>query len=525
MKKNETPPVPEDLLNLIPRNTENLCVVGKGAGQLLKSFSSFSSCVQGQEFLSGSDFLSGGIRDLDGLALLSGEEKTDFPALFKEAKKSLKPKGALILQIPNPFCFGALESTDTRLETLPAKIQNWHSSLRKEAEKNGFHIDRQRWPGVKEPNGNNRLTRETRGLPKFVMDSLHAPLLYLRFLMYKPEPLHFQAQVLKPVGGVNDVRITEPLAALATLPGVTAAISRNIPGKPVMDVERKIMILHRPILSLDNSLDAIKILREQGYLILTEFDDHYSPWPGIEQNSFLSFAGVHAVQTTTPTLAEVLKEFNPEIGIFPNQLAALPDEEEKNPAEKVRVFFGALNREKDWAPLIPALNSMLKEIGSRIEFEIVFDQTFFKALETDQKNFTPQCPYDVYKSKLAGADIALMPLQDTLFNRMKSDLKFVEAAGFGAVPVASPVVYENCDPSGDFSILCKQPDDFANAIRKLVMDRGKLQKMQERARHYVRDNRLLCAHLAHRQNWYEDLLKRRAELDQALERRLKAIIP
>lgn len=524
-KNNDTFPVPENLLNLIPRNTENLGAVGRNAGQLLTSYSTFSSKVRAHQFASFKDFQSSEIQNLDCLVIASDAEEMDYQSLFGQAEKSLQPKGVLILKISNPFCYDALKAGGIKLADLPPKIQRWHSSLRKEAEKKGFQIDRQRWTKFENREFSDWRVKEKQELPKFVLDSLQAPSLYLRLITSKPEPLHFQAQILKPVGGVNDVRIVEPLSALATLPGITAAISRTIPGKPVIDVDRKIMILHRPILTFDKSLEAIRILREQGYLIITEFDDHYSPWPGIEKNNFLSFAGVHAVQTTTPVLADILNEFNPEIGVFPNQLSTLPEIQEKSTSEKVRVFFGALNREKDWAALIPALNALLNDLGDRIEFDVVFDQAFFEALETDGKNFAPQCSYDVYKSKLAGADIALMPLQDTLFNRMKSDLKFVEAAGFGAVPVASPVVYEKCDPSGGFSVLCRQPEDFADAIGDLMLNREKLRKMQGRARQYVRDYRLLCDHLKYRLNWYQDLLSRRAELDEALENRLKIITP
>jgi len=524
-KNNETRPVPEGLLKLIPRNTENLGVVGRNTEMLVKAYAAFVPGVSGQQFPLFEDFLAREFPKLDSLVVTRGSEKIDFPAIFGQVKKRLKAEGALLLEVPNPYCFDVLKDTDNWQAELPAKIQQWHSYIRNEAAKQGFQIDRQRWPGSENRQLDNWIAQQKRELPKFVMDSLKAPWLYFRFLPFKPIPLHFQAQVLKPVGGVNDVRIVEPLSALATLPGITAAVSRTIPGKPAIDVDRKIMILHRPILKFETSLEAIGILREQGYLIITEFDDHYSPWPEIEKNNFLSFAGVHAVQTTTPALASILKEFNPEIGIFPNQLAVMPDLDEKPTTQKVRVFFGALNREKDWAPLMPGLNALLRDLGGQIEFEVVFDRAFYDALETDQKRFTPQCPYDVYKSTLAGVDIALMPLRESLFNRMKSDLKFVEAAGFGAVPVASPVVYSECDPSGDFSVLCEQPEEFAAAIKDLTLNRDKLQKMQGRACQYVRKKRLLCGHLKRRLNWYQDLLSRRTELDEALEKRLNIITP
>jgi hypothetical protein len=60
------------------------------------------------------------------------------------------------------------------------------------------------------------------------------------------------------------------------------------------------------------------------------------------------------------------------------------------------MFFGALNREKDWQRLMPVINAVAAEAGDRLKFQVVHDQSFFSALDTQHKTFTPTCDYDTY---------------------------------------------------------------------------------------------------------------------------------
>ncbi|MBL4907451.1 MAG: hypothetical protein JKX94_08370 [Sneathiella sp.] len=320
------------------------------------------------------------------------------------------------------------------------------------------------------------------------------------------------------------MRIHEPLQALASLPGIQASASRAERIQTDFRAENRIFIWHRPVLTFEKSYKTIQSLRRAGYLIVTEFDDHHSPWPKIAENKFLSFAGVHAVQTTTSKLAEMFREFNPEVAVFPNQLNSFPDRELMVPGEQVRIFFGALNRQEDWRPILAGVNKALRKTKTPYVFDVVFDKEFFDGLETENKIFTPQCSYAVYKSRLLKADISLMPLRATGFNEMKSDLKLVESAGHGAVPVASKVVYGEDLAFREFSMICDQPDDFGTALTMLIDNPERRMSMQQKGRDYVKKNRLLCHHLDDRYDWYKRLLKNHNKLDQALEARLAGIV-
>ena len=171
---------------------------------------------------------------------------------------------------------------------------------------------------------------------------------------------------------------------------------------------------------------------DRGWLVVTEFDDHPDFMRGLNRPDLVSFQGVHAVQVTTPVLAELLRDRNPEMALFPNAIAALPDIRNFTDPRVLTVFFGALNRETDWRPLMGAINAVIATAGDRLRFQVVHDEGFFQSLQTTNKRFTPLCDFDTYMDLLGtSGEFLSLPLDDTPFNRAKSDLKFIEA---GAPP-------------------------------------------------------------------------------------------
>ncbi len=512
-------------LQTIPKNAERLILVGQSPflETLGKLYAGYNPGCKQNRF----DRLAADLPELgdDGVLFLSGI-RTDHPE-FKNLLNSIRQanrSGSLVIECLNPFYFRHLKYRPYDPDALESGFRTFLRRNDSLISETGWHKDRQLRSGQQGDALARWLKEEGEVFSEAALKILDSPLIAYRLTCQRARRISFQAQVLKPVGGVNDVRILEPLSALSSLPGINAQVSRQESLLPAKVGLERIMILHRPILTFAGSLAGLQKMREAGYLIVTEFDDHPSPWPAIEENRYLTFAGVHAVQTTTPVLADYLKGHNPEVGVFPNQLNKLPDINSRKPAAPVTIFFGALNRQQDWQPIIKDLNQALKSIRKPYRFDVVFDHDFYEALETDQKSFTPQCPYAVYKSRLQSADIALMPLLDTEFNRMKSDLKFVEAAGFGAVPVASPVVYQGCDPEGEFSMMCPAPADFGKAVAHLVSHPEDLKARQHKARAYVKEKRLLSQHLSSRMDWYHSLLDRKDELDRALDERLKALL-
>ena len=326
--------------------------------------------------------------------------------------------------------------------------------------------------------------------------------------------------MLEPIGGVSHVRVVYPLRAMASDPSVTTHIVTPPQMPPAEPGTPRICILHRPVLAGARGADMVRRLLAEDWLVVTEFDDHPDFFAALRGDEQLSFRGVHAVQTSTPALAETLRSRNPEVMVFPNAVRVLPEPCNFRLPETMTLFFGALNRERDWEPLMPALNAVAAAAGGRLRFEVVHDRAFFQALETEHKKFTPTCDHDTYMELLAGCEIAFMPLSDNAFNRAKSDLKFIEAAACRAVALASPIVYRASIEDGRTGVLFEDAAELHDRLSRLLYMPDVSLAIAEAARQYVAQNRMLAYQVGDRIAWYRSLWDRRDELNAALRARL-----
>ena len=341
-----------------------------------------------------------------------------------------------------------------------------------------------------------------------------------------PPRFMLRATALPPLGGVSEVRVHEPIRALRGESSVLAYIHQNEDEIPECrgDIPH-IAILHRPLLLGNTGLARIKALIAKGYLIITEFDDHpkFMADRGVPMDALLTFKAVHAVQTSTPALAETLRLENPEVAVFPNAILALPEPRNFEDPEQLTLFFGALNRQADWENLMPAINEVARAVGPQLCFSVVHDRAFFDALDTPHKRFTPTCDYPAYLDLLGAAEIAFMPLADTAFNRAKSDLKFIEAGASRVAVLASPVVYAKVVQHGENGMLFEDAAQLRVCLLRLLACPDSAQNMAEAARRYVARERMLAYQVARREAWYRSLWERREALTSALQARVPAL--
>jgi len=337
-----------------------------------------------------------------------------------------------------------------------------------------------------------------------------------------PARIELAATALAPQGGVSDVRVLEPMRALRTDCAVLGNVLEEHQIVPRLADAPRIAVLHRPLMSGAAGLQRVRRLLDKGYLVVTEFDDHpvFMEERGLDVDAMFTFRGVHAVQTSTVALAEALVARNPEVAVFPNAVYELPAPNNFTDPERMTFFFAALNRQADWAPYMPVLNEVARAVGGRLRFQVMFDEAFFDALETPHKSFEPLADYAVYKKLLCGAEISFMPLADTVFNRAKSDLKFIEAGAARVAALASPVVYGSVIEDGKTGLLFRDPAELRSALLRMLAYPEATKRMADAAHNYVATKRMLAYQLEARINWYRGLWARRDELNEALKARV-----
>ena len=333
--------------------------------------------------------------------------------------------------------------------------------------------------------------------------------------------------MLKPQAAMNDVRMIQPLQSLQSLPGIKVnASSGYVSMKTLVKEIPKIMIWQRQLLRYDDdSLKRIKTVIDNGYILISEFDDDPDHWPAIAQNKNLNFRGVHAVQVSTSLLKQKLLNSNPEVQVFENCLYKLPHVAESKWHEigtkrPIRIFFGALNRKSSWSEWIPQINRIIDNHGDKWEFEVIHDLEFFNQLKTKSKIFTPTCQYSEYIKKMASCHICLLPLEHSQFNKFKSDLKFVESAGCETLAIASPTVYENTIIDKETGHICMTASDVYEILLESLDDPDSIKRIASNARAWCQENRMQYQQTKSRLDWYQYLWSKREELNEKLMERI-----
>lgn len=325
-------------------------------------------------------------------------------------------------------------------------------------------------------------------------------------------------------------RVGEPGQFLATIPGVRILACTGLQfdelGRTLPE-EQKVFLQQRVIIPLADHLRLQQELLARGYLIVGEFDDDPRHFAELVHTDFFALRSCHCLQTTTEVMAETLRQFNPHVAVFPNQVAMLPEPRPEpdhgRSAKPLTIFFGALNREPDWAPIMPAINRVLARVGASVQVQVVYDQAFFAALLTPYKMFEPLCSYDRYHELLHSADVALLPLEPTRFNRHKSDLKFIECAAHGATSLASSTVYGGTIFHDKTGLIYQSADEFETLLERLIHDAPMRQRLAGNAYRYVLESRLLSRQYRSRYDWYREMLGRRPELEAELKERVPSL--
>jgi len=358
-----------------------------------------------------------------------------------------------------------------------------------------------------------------------------SPMQYvIRAGKYPREPLRINIlTTLKNFPSHADVRLINPSKNLTSVPKIKVISGPKIDLLPIKNTTPRIILWQRPTPKRDEEfhIENLKILVNQGYVVIADIDDdpNLKEW---SKQDYFAFRSVHAIQTSTHQIAAEIQNHNPEIFIVPNNLESLGmNKPKKAYGERLRLFFGSLNRQVDWAPWIPALNKVFTESPNSWEVLTIHDKHFHEKinLPSNQKTFTPTCNLTRYRHVLNKADIIFLPLADTSFNRFKSDLSAIEAAGLGVAILASPTVYAETVAQGLPAELFNNESDLLEIMHAWQQDPDKARLLGKKGQQWVAQNRMQ-ADLVHKQEtWYRDLWTRKNELTSRIHEREPLLRP
>jgi glycosyltransferase involved in cell wall biosynthesis len=294
-------------------------------------------------------------------------------------------------------------------------------------------------------------------------------------------------------------------------------------------------------------------LGSHGKALICDMDDHYfahtddNPFhASLEENQRLRrqvIGSFHAITVTGKVLKEEMSALNPNVIIVPNMI-----DPEKFPLraggnKRVRIgWCGGPTHFEDLAMIMPAI----AKVQSMFSVEVVLfglldgkmEETvekarglsgpevandpylasfvrMAKALASIEYRHFPSVSYAQYPQALAdlNLDIGLCPLQDTVYNRCRSAVKFYHYAAVGTATVAGNVY----PYSEECNYLAGDVDDWFRKIVRLVEDDEPRAAVLKEQREFVLQNR-------NRENGlllYEEVLSAIPRIIQAKFRKLR----
>jgi glycosyltransferase involved in cell wall biosynthesis len=284
---------------------------------------------------------------------------------------------------------------------------------------------------------------------------------------------------------------------------------------------------------------------------------------------------VDYVTTTTTLFADEIKKINKNVVIFPN--AINPDEiqfkEETKPSEKIRIgWLGGSSHLHDLQLLDGMVNKLGGDVREKTQFVLCgfdtrgtvtqidpktgketkrdilphetvwarYEEIFtdnYKYVDDNYKKYLngfKEEPYDdinesyrrvwtkpvnAYATNYSKFDISLAPIKNHLFNRMKSQLKVIEAGFYKKALIASDIGPYTLDlkhalKNGEFTdgnaILIPETrnhSDWSKAIKKLVENPEMITELGNRLYETVKDKYNLKNVSRDRAEWYKNLVK------------------
>ncbi len=260
-------------------------------------------------------------------------------------------------------------------------------------------------------------------------------------------------------------------------------------------------------------LGYVRRMLNNGVPVYAEVDDDYTRWDetvanaswtaGMPENGnpYQSSVELHrraselveGIICATPRLADIYSELNPNVAVCPNSVD--PDDwaepVERDPDRFHIIWMASASHRVDQRIIGSALEWAAKQpgvevtvVGSAIQHLDLNRIAWISSLEEYRRVMVEIAP-----------DVGVCPLRDTPFSRGKSDLKALEYAMAGAMPVISKLdPYEPWQPLvGEACLEAQSVEEWFEALRWCVSNQDTVREMAKRAREHVLASRTIQA--------------------------------
>lgn len=231
-----------------------------------------------------------------------------------------------------------------------------------------------------------------------------------------------------------------------------------------------------------------------------ELDEHHVLYNEYKAMGFAALQVQHlqdadVVITTHERLAEEVAIYNKNVHVCPN---AIPRQGQfdidRQPYHLTRLFWQGSDTHRKDIELLRTPIDKLSSIAGKIKMVMAgyaqnhedwhYMARDYTANLKHQYRLIEAAPITEYYKAYAHADICLVPLINSKFNRHKSNLKILEAANLGL-----PVIVSEVHPYLDLPVLyCRSSSDWVKHITRLVASRKRQKEAGQQLAEYVNEH-------------------------------------
>lgn len=321
-------------------------------------------------------------------------------------------------------------------------------------------------------------------------------------------------------------RVEQPSVALGKTGKATViTVSTLSPWFEALCLSSDVLIVH--LLSEHDLLPIIEDRKRQQRPTIYELSDNIislhsgvgiREWFADPVNLALAFqymAMADAVQVTGQGLAGQFDFTHSRMVIFENQMDTLGLAGRPAGKRVVVGWAGSSGHKEDVTEILGAVRQVMEDCPS-VDFALMGDKAIYRifseALPAGRLIYTPPGTLDEYLAFLQTLDIGIAPLQENPYNHCRSDVKFLEYASRGVVPVLRSLTpYKASAKHGQTAFLYESPKQLAEILTSLARDTPLRDRISRAAYAYVKDCRTEEAHVEKRLALYSGLMGRQVK--------------
>ncbi|MCP5006941.1 MAG: tetratricopeptide repeat protein [Planctomycetes bacterium] len=322
-------------------------------------------------------------------------------------------------------------------------------------------------------------------------------------------------------------RVEQPSIAMGKIPGVTViTVSTVSPYFEDLCLQADVLVLH---LLTEHDLLPIVEERKRGKLTTVyEISDNFAadqPGVGIRgwfrdpvnrAQAFQHITMSDAVQVTGEGLLEKFQFLNSSMVVFENQICEMGMIKEQQ--RQVVIGWGGSSGHAEDLRQVSQTIAYICNRYPDVVFSFMGDRELydeiFSSLSGNQKTYTTPGTLTDYYGFLETLDIGIAVMGQTPYNQCRSDIKFVEYASRGAVPVLSAITpYRKHAVHKANALLFEDNNQLEEILDDLVRDPELRRTVSHNAYEYVNTHRMEGPYAWHRVNFYKSLSRKNTVKD------------